>query len=462
MEIDEIAARLVRQYWALLVVCVLAPLAIIGLIVHNQPTMYAAVARVMTSSEVPVTASQADAIVSQVQGIATGSTAANQALANAGIRDDTAKFVMSHVSVAGLGTSQVVDVTVADPIPQVAQKAARIVAEEVVASLNKVGLSGLSGALTVIDSDIVRLTEQRAALSAAVTAEPHNQQLQAKLAGLDQVIANFTGDRGRLLIQASTQGLATLIDQPGLPQAPESKALPQKLGLAGLLGLVLGILVAAVAEMIRPTVPGARRVSRRLSSPMLGSLTEDDIHGGRTPGFDNVVLQVRLAAAHAGVANVAIVDIDKERQFDGLASMLNSAMPLGSASITGGSGSTAADDVARLDGAAAGDAATRTLVMDRTPAAGTSGIRVYSLQQLQRQAGIGQAGIVVLSGPVARVSRVAALDDLSVAAGWPIIGVVGVPRHRKKSHSIRWPHRTKAGGAVAGGVAEAYPGTRPE
>ena len=37
-------------------------------------------------------------------------------------------------------------------------------------------------------------------------------------------------------------------------------------------------------------------------------------------------------------------------------------------------------------------------------------------------------GIIVLSGPVARVSRITALEDLSRSSGWPIVGVVGVPQ----------------------------------
>ncbi len=325
MEIDEVAARLVRQYWALLVICTLLPVVVVALIVVRQPAMYAADARIITSSQVPVTSSAADAIVSQVQAIATGPTSAGAALRNAGVRTNVANFVVNHVTVNGLGTSQVVDVTVTDPSPQVAQKAARVLADEVVNALNKVSQGGLSTTLAALDSEIVTLTEQRAALSAQTAQNPQNQQLQAKLAGLDEVISNFTSDRGRLLIQASTQGLAEVIDQPGLPQAPESKGLAQKLGLAGLLGLVLGILLAAGAETIRPTVPGARRVSRRLSSPMLGSLTETEMHGTRTVTFDNVALRVRLAAANAGVSTVALVDAEGQQALADLADKLTQA-----------------------------------------------------------------------------------------------------------------------------------------
>ena len=44
----------------------------------------------------------------------------------------------------------------------------------------------------------------------------------------------------------------------------------------------------------------------------------------------------------------------------------------------------------------------------------------------------GRVGIVVISGPVTKVARISAVDDLAISSGWPILGVVGVPRlHRR-------------------------------
>jgi hypothetical protein len=44
------------------------------------------------------------------------------------------------------------------------------------------------------------------------------------------------------------------------------------------------------------------------------------------------------------------------------------------------------------------------------------------------------------------VSRISALDDLTVSSGWPIIGIVAVPRlrsQRKRGRLI--PRRTRTG-----------------
>ena len=326
MEIDEVAARMVRQYWALIVLCVLVPLVAIALIVAKQSPMYAADARIVTGSTTPASNAQADAIVSQVEGIATGRTAAARALQAAGANRNLSTFISSAVSVSGLGGSQVVDLTVTDRDPQVAANVTKQLAAEVIASINNVGQSGLSSALKAIDSEIVRLSEQRSALASDITAHPRDQTLQAKLAGLDEVVANFTGDRSRLLIQASSQGLATVIDQPVRPLKPESKALAQKLGLAGLLGLVAGILIASIAETIRPTVPGARRVGRRLGAPTLGRLTSEELRGEATPGLENLALRLRLAATHADLNTVALVDVNGQRDLTGLASAMERAL----------------------------------------------------------------------------------------------------------------------------------------
>ena len=52
------------------------------------------------------------------------------------------------------------------------------------------------------------------------------------------------------------------------------------------------------------------------------------------------------------------------------------------------------------------------------------------MAQMKHLGGMAHVGMLVLSGPVARVSHIIALDDLADSSGWPIIGVVGVPRLR--------------------------------
>jgi capsular polysaccharide biosynthesis protein len=463
VEIDEVAARLLRQYWALLVFCVVVPLVAISFITAKQPAAYAATARIITGSVVPQSSAEADAVASQVEALATGRTAAARALNAAGASRNLTNFIGNNIAVSGLGSSQVIDLTVTDRNPQVAQKVSRFLAAEVVGNLNNVGQSGLRAALTANDQEIVRLSQRRAVLARKVATQPGNQVLQAQLAGLDQVIANFTGDRSRLLIQAGSLGLATVIDQPAVPARPQSKASVQKLGLAGLLGLVAGILIASIAETVRPTVPGAPRVSRRLGVPMLGQLSREDMDGTRTPTIDEMALRLRLAAAHADVRAIALVDIDGKRELDALAAGLMQSLQASSADRAPGRAGLAAsangsqrwdpDNQPTLAGTGP-----NVLVQPRATVTGSTALQVYPLGQMKWVAGMEQVGITVLSGPVARVSRITALKDLSRSSGWPIVGVVGVPRMRRRW----WARRVQpaasgtepVGSAVYGAGAE--------
>jgi capsular polysaccharide biosynthesis protein len=480
VEIDEVAARLLRQYWALLVICVAVPIVAISLVTAKQPARYAASARIITGSVVPQSSAEADAVVSQVEALATGRTAAARALGAAGANRNLTDFISNDIAVSGLGSSQVIDLTITDHSPQVAQKVDRILATEVVGSINNVGQSGLRAALTANDEEIVRLSQKRAIMGQRAASHPQDQQLQAQLAGLDQVIANFTGDRSRLLIQAGSLGLATVIDQPAMPIKPQSKASTQKLGLAGLLGLAAGILIASIAETLRPTVPGAPRVSRRLGVPTLGHLNSQDLDGAHTPALGEMALRFRLVAAHAGLSTIALVDIDGKRELAALAAGLMQTLHAPSPDGAGGragldgteggnqrwimNGADGPGGPSGLDGTEARNqrwdtdaqptlamAGPSVLVKPRGTPAENTALHVYPLGQMKWWADPAHVGIVILSGPVARVSRITALQDLSASSGWPIVGVVGVPRMR------RWRRRWTQQAAGVTGSASSGP-----
>jgi capsular polysaccharide biosynthesis protein len=434
LEIDEVAARLIRRYWLVFLLCITAPLIVVGLITVKQPPMYSADARIITGSLVPSSSTQSDAIVSQVEAIATGRATATAALKTAGANRNISQFVKDNISVSGLGGSQVVDLVVTDKSPEVAQKVARALATAATDSLNHVGQSGLESALKAIDDQIVKLSQQRATLAQQVSRTPRNQQLQAKLAGLDEVIANFTGDRGRILIQASTQGLAGVIDAPSRPVHPVPSALPQKLGLAALLGVVAAILIASIAEVVRPTLPGAQRVARRLGAPLLGRLVPADLRGVRTPGIAKLALRVRLAAMHAAVSTVVLADVGTVAGLDKLAGALEDAVgplaPESSNGVGAAAASNSHDPVAEQPGSA--EAA--TLVVNRRFTLPQPRMRFFPLSRMTATGEIGwhRVGVLVVCGPVARVADVAALTDLAESSGWPILGVVGVPHAGRK------------------------------
>jgi hypothetical protein len=88
-------------------------------------------------------------------------------------------------------------------------------------------------------------------------------------------------------------------------------------------------------------------------------------------------------------------------------------------------------------------------VQPRALATDNSTLHIYPLAQMKQVAETTHVGIVVLSGPVARVSLITALHDLAESSGWPIVGVIGVPRMRRWWRA-RWAARVTepASGAV--------------
>jgi capsular polysaccharide biosynthesis protein len=441
LEIDEIAARLLRQYWAVVLVCVMVPLAAFGLITAKEPATYQADARIITGSVVPGSSTQSDAIVSQVQAIATGPGTASAALRAAGVQRNLLNFINNDIAVTGLGGSQVVDLAVTDKNPQAAQRIAASLATAVVDALNHAGQGGIINALHAIDGELVTLAQQRAVLAQQLTGHPRDQQIQARLAGLDQVIANFTGDRGRLLIESTAQGLAGIIDRPALPLRPQSRALPQKLGLAGVLGLVAGLLIAALIEVARPTVPGAQRVGRRLSAPVLGRLGAADLRGTVTgtvtSGVTQLAFRTRLAALHAARSTVALADAGTGVDLDALAACLTEALAgdafhrpeMPDYPVTGNSHGGQKAELADVPPGSPG-----TAVMTQQATFAGSALRICPMSRMNPAATSEweRVGLLILCGPVTRVSEVASLADLAESSGWPVLGVAAVPHSRRR------------------------------
>lgn len=457
MEAGEIAGRLLRRHWLLITICLILPVLSTALLVLRQPAQYTADARIITGSAVPSSSTVADATASQVQGLATGRGAVAHALRSANAKRNVEQFASNNVSVIGLGGSQVVDLVVTDRNPVVATKVAAALASEVTASLNDVGQNGLTTALQAISRQVAQLTTQRALLAARAAARPGDQQLQAKLAGLDQVIANFTSDRSRLLTEAGAQSHAMIVDSPVPPTSPQPRGLVQKLGLALLLGLVAGVLIAAIAETARPTVPGPRQVSVRLGAPMLGHIAAPDKHADGMPELAELSQRLRLASARAGVSTLALASLAAGVELDELATALQRALPDGvghQAHTTGMSNGTGAS--ARAGGTVL---LPGTQHRDDQSTREQQALRIRPLTHLaaERDLTVGSVGLLILTGRATRAADVEALSDLAAACGWPVLGVVGVggrpawrppsvlPPSRPAAHQPSGPSPSPAG-----------------
>ena len=300
MEIDEVAARILRRYWRVLLIAVLVPVALVAFYYVGRPPMYTSAARLVATDTVPKSAAEADAVVSEARAFATSRNVVADAIGDAHV-SRAPDAVVPQVLVSGLGSSPIVELSVSDPDADTARLLTQALAMRVVEQLGTSRAGGVDTVLRNIDDQLTQLASRRAPLAAAAAAAPRDPVAQNRLAGIDRLISDLSADRNKVSLDAAAIGQPRVV-QPALqPTTADSPGLVPRLGLAALLGLVVGVAISAWVETVRPTVPGAPRVARLLDAPLLGSMA------GSAVAAADVGRRVRLAASRAGVRTVVLV-----------------------------------------------------------------------------------------------------------------------------------------------------------
>jgi capsular polysaccharide biosynthesis protein len=423
VEVNEVAARLLRRYWLLLLTAVVVPTVAMGVLVSRQHPTYTAHARILASATIPRAQAEAAAVVSQVQAIATGRDLVAAALDDARIARDTDQ-VLENVRVTGLGSSALVDLGYTDRDPEYARLVTVALAKAVIAKLDAVRIGGLPEVLKSVDDQLTELAAKRAPIAAEAQANPKDPVAQNRLAGIDRLISDLSGDRNRLSEEAASVGHTSIVANATRPQHADSRGLPAKLCLAAVVGLALGLVAAGANETVRPAVSGASRVGRLLDVPMLGAIRPDPV------ALADVGRRIRLAARRAGVSTVVLVRATRATPAPELVDRVEAAalrpgqvagrlaIPIDNrdpgfdAGPRAGSGSTEAHQVAVL---------TMTENSGRPPRLH----RVCALDELDPSAEAERIGVVVLAGVRTRLASIESVRDLLNASGWPLLGVLG-------------------------------------
>ncbi|QXJ21892.1 hypothetical protein AGRA3207_002801 [Actinomadura graeca] len=473
MEIDEVAARVVRSYWALLLAMTVLPLLLVGLLMSGQDPPAVAESRLQASSRA-TDAAPGDAgvsiVVSQVKAFATSRNLLDDVLRRQGVRRAPEK-VAKAIGVTGLGTSTVVQLSVKDTDPEVARKLADAIGTEVVREINESNQGSITGQIASIDKRVRELEKRLGPLSRRAGAQPdpdigaanERERVQAELTDL-------RSNRSDLRAQLSAAGTASVV-QPAV-LAPETNPVVMMSVVAGLVGLVGGILVAVVAETVRPTIPGQRRVAVRLGVPLLG-------WADRGPSeLADLGRRLRLAARRKGVVRVALVGAPGPLPA-ALVSSIAAAVYGDAAKVVAARPGRAAPD----DGEGTGDAGTGagsgggtgdgpapdkpspnssgpvrrgstsvvragggTTVMTKRSGEATSPSEVTQPVPLRALCHVhafedidpgldDEVGVVAVVGPVTPVSGLDQVRDLVEASGWPLLGVVATSSRRTSRRS---------------------------
>ncbi|HTZ44832.1 MAG TPA: hypothetical protein VMB79_13295 [Jatrophihabitans sp.] len=433
MEIDEVVARLTKRYWPVLVLAIVLPMVLVAVLVSRQAPRYTAQARVAVSAEIPKSAAESAGLLSQVDALATSRDLVQRALASAHITGrDPATMAQHDVTVSGNGTSAVMTIGVTDRDPVVAGKTAGALAAEVNTAVNASRIGNLPSVIAGVDRQLGELARRRAPIAAAISASQQSRTpnanlplLQSELAGVDTLIADLSSDRNRLSEELAAAGNAAVVATAQVPTAPDPSGLGQKLALAAVLGLAVGLLIAALAETVRPTVSGAARLGRLLTAPLLGRLDANPavlLSLGR---------RIRLAARRAGVRQVVVTSATGKPVPDWVIDRLGSVVlpPLP------GLHPAPVEDPVRI-GALAG--------LGPLPAQNGNGahpaepgqpgpvLRVGTMDELDPADEAAPIGVLVLAGGSTNAAAVHGIRDLLAASGWPLLGVVAHPRFGRR------------------------------
>jgi hypothetical protein len=263
---------------------------------------------------------------------------------------------------------------------------------------------------------------------AQATLQSDRQTIKLQLDNLDQTMGQLSDQRTALMVSDAGRDQAVVVDanSPDLVEVP-SGLLPRT-ALALLLGLVLGVTVAAGMETFRPRIPDSRSLARMLDAPLLGTSPQRPAELARV---------VSLATRRQGLSTVVLVPADPRDAtlVEGLIEELGALPPREDGGVKdprGGSPQRPERRFQQHDGDSGQQvkveqsAAEDVMQFGDVTYTSVSGVKPWD----ELLAGV----VVVSAGSILR-ARYDDLVDLIQAARWPVIGLLDASTSR---WSWRW------------------------
>ncbi|TDO48917.1 hypothetical protein EV651_12241 [Kribbella sp. VKM Ac-2571] len=404
MTLEEMFRRIVRAHLALILVCVLIPVAGAAILIAGRPDPSVASIRLQVIAGSPKSATEAEGMNSRVLAVATTPSLLGAALQAANVQRDVDTYAATNIAAQRIGGSSIVELSVSDNDPLAAGRIVGELATRVALFMNQGGQATFRSTLADLTRQIDDATARRDKLItqlrgiADVTAR---SDLGVQIQSANQLLSELSGQRATLIANDAARDQAVLVsNQPDIRRA-SSTILPQ-LALALLLGLVLGLTAATVLETFRPRVNGIRALARLLQAPVLGTSTEE---------IDSLRNTMALAARRQGVDAVVLMGADSD-DADTVSKLLFSL-----------SGRTHAPKQSKQP--AGPDDTGPVFELD-----GFTDVRFTGLSAVTPQDEM-TAGVVVVSTGTVLLRRLDDLDDVLKAVRWPVLGLVHGPAPRR-------------------------------
>ncbi|HEY2778073.1 MAG TPA: hypothetical protein VGI77_09220 [Gaiellaceae bacterium] len=306
MTLSDVGRRVIMQYWLLIAITFV--LAMGSFLVARHPqTTYTAAARLVLDTPDPASRQESAGVADTAKALATSPAEVRVALKAAHVERDADKVAAHSVSLKALGSSSVLELSVSDHDRNASAAIANALAAEVIKTRLAVTRGAADSALADTTGRIAAIDRSLARLATNENASIRRTALLARRSGLES-------ERVSLLTANAEKIQPRVISAADVPTHADSTHLAVDLALVGILGVLIGVALAAIREMVWPTVVGADALTSAFGVPFLGALdglpTEEDDEAQPVP--TDVAQKVALAARAAHQPHVALVGAGPE------------------------------------------------------------------------------------------------------------------------------------------------------
>jgi capsular polysaccharide biosynthesis protein len=449
MELNEAVRRIFGEHWRLIVFLISLGIGVAAGLHLTDARMYTASARVVLDTQDPQSRAESLAIVDTARAIATSPGQVRDALSAAHVGGrDPMQVAQHHVSVRGLGSSGLFELSVSDRDPRTSAAvvnalAAQMIrarlavtegqARQILADLGR-EIDDLNTRISLLDAKIDLLNEgiaKTSSVEAASSLRRERDDVSQQRDALSQQRGAFESQRTSVTSTASGRPKPAIISRAVPPTRADSSRLIPDVILGALLGLILGVGIAGVIETFRPTLVGAEALTREFRAPFLGTLADQPDAAEASQDATAVAMRLRLAAEAAAVRNVGLVPIGPHVNVRPLAERLEVLSSQGAAAAP-----AEGPPVERAEAAVVGRpwrVATGTLAAS---APSPVRIRPFEIQSASTSNGSGAGLVLVVPSSVKKTERVEAAHFLTVNR-MPLLGLIMYPRPRTALGSLR-------------------------
>jgi succinoglycan biosynthesis transport protein ExoP len=247
--------RTLRQRsWIIVFLVLLAVLASIGYSKLQKP-MYTGTAGLLLTPQLSTTVLEA----TDPGAALTGSTDTvdvptdTQVIESASVREKVATTVKNPptVTVTQVGSTNVVSISTSSHVPAVAAAAANAYARDYLAVQQSQSVASLKSASKLVSSQIAAVSSQIASIDQTIAGSTGSSAvaLESHLSALETQLATYQQELGQYSFDASLNtGGGQVITPATVPTSPSSPKIVEDAVIAGLLGLLIGIVIALLLE----------------------------------------------------------------------------------------------------------------------------------------------------------------------------------------------------------------------